>query len=62
MPGLFRRVSWGSPNMTSVLSQFSSQSSRPSGWYVIAHHWVIGGELPVMRATNSRVALRATIV
>lgn len=43
MPGLFRRVSWGSPNMTSVLSQFSSQSSRPSGWYVIAHHWVIGG-------------------
>ena len=61
MPGLFRRVSWGSPNMTSVLSQFSSQSSRPSGWYVIAHHWVIGVAAG-NGATNSRVALRATIV
>ena len=43
VPGLFRQVSWGSPKGTSVLSQFSSQSSRCSGWYGGAHRCVIGG-------------------
>ena len=62
MPGLFRRVSWGSPKGASVLSQFPSQSSRCPGWYGVALRRVIGGEVAGNGATKSRVALRATIV
>ena len=62
MPGLFRQVSWGSPKEASVLSQFPSQSSRRPGWYGVALHRVIGGEVAGNGATKSRVALRATIV
>ena len=62
MPGLFRRVSWGSPNRTSVLSQFSSRPSRRPGWYDATHHRVISGRVAGNAGGENCVALRATIV